>query len=110
MHGARRPGRTRRTHHQGPNVSDARRQGFSIVGIGAAACVACCAGPILALLGGMSLAGLASTLVIGTAGVVIAVTALAGILGVRRRRVTAACQTTSPDPVAVATPSRKVRS
>jgi hypothetical protein len=32
-----------------------------------AACVACCAGPILAILGGLSLAGLASTLLSGSA-------------------------------------------
>src|SRR5436190_1383435 len=32
-----------------------------MLGIGAAACAACCVGPILALLGGLSLAGFAAT-------------------------------------------------
>lgn len=91
-------------------MSDTRRQGFSVVGIGAAACVACCAGPILAFLGGLSLAGLASTLVIGTAGLVVAALALAGIVIVRRRRATATCKTQQSDPVPVAAPSRKVTS
>ena len=41
------------------------------LGLGAAACVACCAGPILAFLGGLGIAGLASTLLIGAAGLLI---------------------------------------
>ncbi len=34
---------------------------FSVLGLGVAACAACCAGPILAFLGGLGVAGLAST-------------------------------------------------
>ncbi len=62
------------------------KDSVSVVGIGAAACVACCAGPILALLGGVSLAGLASTLVIGLGGLAIAAVALIALLIVRRHR------------------------
>jgi mercuric ion transport protein len=63
-----------------------RRDGFSLLGVGAVACVACCAGPILAVLGGVSLAGLASTVFIGAAGLVIAVAALAAYFVVRQRQ------------------------
>lgn len=63
-----------------------RRHRFGILGIGAAACVACCIGPLVALLGGLSLAGLASTLLIGAAGLVIAAVAAVGFVVVRRRR------------------------
>ena len=88
-------------------MSDTRRQRFSLVSIGAAACAACCAGPIIALLAGLSLAGLASTFVIGTAGLVVAGLALTGIVIVRQRRVTATCHATQPDPVRLAAPTRK---
>ncbi len=53
--------------------TSAKRDGFGLVGLGVVACVACCAGPILALLGGLTIAGLASTLVIGVAGLAVAV-------------------------------------
>ena len=76
----------RRDDHEGIPMKQARKDGLSVLGIGAAACVACCAGPILAFLGGVSLAGLASTVFIGTAGFVIAAVALAALLVVRRRR------------------------
>jgi mercuric ion transport protein len=64
----------------------ARHDGFSLLGVGAVACVACCAGPILAVLGGLSVAGLASTVFIGGAGLVIAFAALAAYVLVRRRQ------------------------
>ena len=48
---------------------------FGMLGIGVAACVACCAGPILAFLGGLSVVGLANTPVLGGASVVIAIVA-----------------------------------
>ena len=88
-------------------MSDARRQRISPVAIGAAACAACCAGPIIAFLAGLSLAGLASTFVIGTAGLVGAGLALAGIVIVRQRRVTPTCHPTQANSVAVAAPTRK---
>lgn len=77
------------------------KDGLGIVGFGAAACVACCAGPILAFLGGLGIAGLAATWVIGLAG--LAITAVAGVafLVVRRRRRTVACSTGTADPVPV---------
>ena len=90
-------------------MSDARHRGFSVFGIGAAACVACCAGPVLAVLGDLSLPGLASTLGIDAAGLVAAAAfALAAFLVIPRRRAQAACQTTPPEPVPAAGPARKL--
>jgi hypothetical protein len=60
--------------------------GFGVLGIGAVACLACCAGPILAFLGGLGVAGLASTLLLGAGGLLITVAAVATFIVVRRRR------------------------
>ena len=71
------------------------KDGLGIIGFGAAACVACCAGPILAFLGGISVAGIASTWFIGIGGLLIAAVALAGFFVLRGGRRHSAC-TTSP--------------
>lgn len=67
-----------------------------IVGFAAAACVACCIGPILALLGAIAALGVAATVLIGLGGLAITAAAIAGIVIARRRR--RACP---PIPVAV---------
>lgn len=95
------------------------KDGLGIVGFGAAACVACCAGPILALLGSLSVAGIASAWFIGIGGFVIAALAAVAFLVVRRRRQQTACATDPAKPVPVhlptnadrrpATPSRSAR-
>ena len=89
-------------------MSSSKKDGFGVLGIGAAACVACCAGPVLALLGGLSLAGIASTLFIGAAGLVIAAAAAAGVLLVRRRQADSACAADPAEPVPVGAPTRKI--
>ena len=86
--------------------SATRKQGFGLLRIAVAGCVACCAGPIVALLGGLSIAGLASTLVIGTVGIVVAVVAAVTALAFhRRRRRRRECGV--DEPVALATPTRR---
>lgn len=78
------------------------KDGFSILGLGAAACVACCAAPILAFLGGAGVAGIASIWLIGSAGLVIAAASAAAFVLVRRRRARpAACAPRSEDRVSV---------
>lgn len=84
----------------------ARKEGFSLLGIGAVACIACCAGPILGVLGGISLAGLASTAFIGAAGLVVAVAAGGAWLWVGRRRRVAERPSVPVGPVAVGLPIR----
>ena len=75
-----------------------RKEAFSLVGIGAAACVACCIGPILAFLGGLGVAGVASTKVIGSAGLAITAVAVVALVAVRRRKTP--CAVDEPTPVA----------
>ena len=73
---------------------------WSILGIAAAACVVCCIGPILAVLGAIAALGLASTVFIGAAGLLVAAAAIAAFVVVRRRRRTGLCAVT-PERVSV---------
>ncbi len=82
----------------------ARRDGFGILGIGAAACVVCCAAPILGVLGGLSIVGLAGTFVVGLAGLAVTIAAAVAVAVVRARR--RSCDIDS-GPVPVAPPTRK---
>jgi hypothetical protein len=86
-------------------LTNAGNDRFGVLGIGAAACLACCAGPILAFLGGVGIAGLASTVAIGAAGLLITVAAVAAIAVVRRRRTT--CVVPDEGPVAVTISTRR---
>jgi hypothetical protein len=65
-----------------------RKESAAIVGVGAAACVACCAGPILGFLAAIGLGTIAGVLVFGVVGLAIAAV---GILFVLRRRRRASC-------------------
>lgn len=85
-------------------MSIPRKNGPSIVGVGVAAFLACCAGPLLAFLGGLGLAGLASTLMLGAAGFAITANAIVAILVVRRQRTN--CAVPADDPAQVEAPTR----
>lgn len=74
--------------------------GFSVLGLGAAACVACCAGPILVFLGGIGVLGVASTWLIGGVGLLIAAAAAVAVL-VGRRRQQSGCSTSALEPTPV---------
>jgi glycerol-3-phosphate acyltransferase PlsY len=74
-----------------------RNDAFSLVGIGTAACIACCVGPILAFLGGLGVARVASTVLIGTGGLAITAAAVVAFVAVRRRTTT--CAVDEPTPV-----------
>jgi len=63
------------------------KDGFGIVVLGAVACAACCAGPLLAILGGLSLAGLASTLLVGAVGLAAFVAAGVAYIVVRETHI-----------------------
>lgn len=80
--------------------------GLKLLGLGALACVGCCAGPVLAFLGGLSVAGLASTALLGGVGLVVAAVAAIAVLVVRQRR-TLACGATAAERVPVAAPVRR---
>jgi mercuric ion transport protein len=85
-------------------MSDPTNRGFGLLGIGAAACVACCAGPVLAFLGGLGVAGALSTVIVGGFGLVVAALAATAYLVVRRRG--AACAVPDAD-VPIAAPTRR---
>ena len=63
----------------------------SALGLAAAACVACCIGPILAIFGAIAALGVVSTLFIGAAGLLVTVAAIVAVVVVRRRRSAASC-------------------
>ena len=85
--------------------TDKTRRHWQVVGAGVVAvgaCAACCAGPILAVLGGLSIASLAGAVWIpALAGVT--VLALGAMVWVLRRRRRATCATT-PGPVDLGMP------
>jgi hypothetical protein len=84
-------------------VKQTSRDGVGILGIGAGACLVCCAGPIVAFLGGLGIAGLASTLLIGAAGAAITAAAITAFVVVRRHRSSCAQPDEGPMPVAAPT-------
>ena len=68
------------------------------LGLAALACVACCIGPILGVLGAIATLGVVSTLFIGLAGVAITIAAAVAIIVLCKRRRT--CRVTAtPTPV-----------
>ena len=81
-------GQSRTVHYMADTTTE-RKEGFGLLGIGAAACVACCAPLVLAFLGGL---GLASTAWIGGLGVALASAPAVGLLVVRRRRRRRKCE------------------
>lgn len=87
--------------------SSREKNGLSILGVGAAACAACCAGSILAFLGGLSLAGIASAAFIGGTGIVVAVIAGAAYVVVRHRKARGSCVVDAGEPVAVGAPTSR---
>lgn len=86
------------------------RRPWRVVGAGAVAvgaCAVCCAGPVLAVLGGLSIASLAGAVWI-PALAVIAVLALVGVVWVLRKRRRASCAT-SRGPVDLGMPATTSR-
>jgi mercuric ion transport protein len=65
-----------------------KRDGAVVVGVGAAACAVCCAGPILAFLGAVGLGTVLGVATFGAIGFVVALLAVPMLLRRRRRRCT----------------------
>jgi ethanolamine transporter EutH len=84
-----------------PNTS------LGVLGVGAAACAACCAGPILGFLAATGIASVLGAVVFGVAGLVV-VLAVAAVLYQRRRRRAQQCSTTT-GAVSVDAPQLKAR-
>jgi Flp pilus assembly protein TadB len=82
-----------------------RRSGLGVLGAGAAACAACCAGPIIGFLASTGVATLLGAVAFGVAGVVAAL-AGAAVLRLRRRRRRQRCGPATA-PVLIDAPVRK---
>ncbi len=83
-----------------------KREAAAIVGVGAAACAACCAGPIVGFLAAIGLGTAVGVALFGTMGLAIA--AIVVVILVRRRRRSAACVSNSTvAPVEISTPTRR---
>lgn len=84
-----------------------RKDGAALVGIGAAACAVCCAGPLLGFLAAIGLGTIAGVALFGAVGLV--ATAIGVLLVLRRRRrQSVACRAETRDgPVAVESPLRR---
>ena len=80
-----------------------KKENAAIVGVGVAACAACCAGPILGFLAAIGLGTAVGFALFGSAALVIGAIAIVVVLRRRRRR-SDACTTTSA-PVAVDIPT-----
>ena len=80
-----------------------KKENAAIVGVGVAACAACCAGPILGFLAAIGLGTAVGFGLFGSAALVIGAIAIVVVLRRRRRRADA-CTTTSA-PVAVDMPT-----
>jgi hypothetical protein len=78
----------------------AKKQNATIFGVGAAACAACCAGPILGVLAAIGLGTAAGFALFGVVAIVIGVATVSFVL-VRRRRAIAGC---SPPDVSAPVP------
>ena len=77
-----------------------KKDGAALVGVGAAACAVCCAGPILGLLAAIGLGTAAGFAVFGVVALVIGA-AIAALVIVRRRRRTASCAPVAVEPTPV---------
>ncbi len=75
-----------------------RKEGAALVGVGAIACAACCAGPIVGLLAAIGLGTAAGVALFGTIALVFGAIALTFVLGRRRRSLPPTCE---PGPVPV---------
>ena len=79
-----------------------KRENTAILGVGAVACAACCAGPILGFLAAIGL-GTAGFLLFGTAAFMIATIAIVLLLRGRRRRAKSCAAMLGPVPVEMGT-------
>lgn len=86
----------------------ANKDEAAIVGVGAAACAACCAGPILGFLAAIGLGTAVGFAIFGVAAIVIGAAVTLLLVRRRRRRPAGACVPTT-GPVAVDMPTMRTR-
>jgi len=69
-----------------------KKENLALVGVGAAACAVCCAGPIIGFFAAVGLGTLVGVVLFGSIGIAIAAIGIIVVLGRRRRRANA-CST-----------------
>lgn len=82
-----------------------KRDGAAVVGVGAATCVACCAGPILGVLAAIGLTAAAATFAFGALAVVGAAIAVLFVLRRRRARTRTCTPAAQTVEVSIAAPT-----
>jgi hypothetical protein len=85
-----------------------KKDGATLVGVGAVACAVCCAGPILGFLAAIGLGTAAGFAVFGVSALVVGA-AIAWFVIVRRRRRAASCARVGAEPTPVELPTRPTR-
>jgi mercuric ion transport protein len=84
------------------------KAGLGVLGAGAAACAACCAGPVLGFLAATGMASVLGLVAFGLTGLIL-VLAVAAVLSQRRRRHARRCDAAS-SPAQIDAPRRKTKS
>ena len=79
----------------------AKKENGAILGVGVAACAACCAGPILGVLAAIGLGTAAGFALFGTIAIVVGAAIMAFVVIRRRRRAQACSSSDSSVPVPV---------
>jgi mercuric ion transport protein len=90
-------------------MSATRKENATILGVGVAACAACCAGPILGVLAAIGLGTAAGFLLVGTVALVVGAAVIALVV-LRRRRRTADCTPMAIEPTPVELAAKRSRS
>ena len=88
-------------------ASSNSKTGLGVLGAGAAACAACCAGPILGFLAATGIASALGAVTFGLVGLIVVIAA-AAVVWYRRRRRQAQCAVPATS-VTVAAPQLRVR-
>lgn len=79
------------------------KAGLGVLGVGVAACAACCAGPVLGFLAATGIASALGAVAFGTVGLLV-VLAVAAVVYQRRRRTARACAPTPSGPIPLDAP------
>jgi hypothetical protein len=79
---------------------NAKKDNATMLGVGVAACAACCAGPILGVLAAVGLGTVAGFLLVGTVALFVGSVVVALVV-LRRRRRTADCTPSAVEPTPV---------
>jgi len=82
-----------------------QRRSFGVIGVGAAACAACCAVPIAGLIAATGILTVAGLATVGAVGLLLAVPG--ALLVLRRRRRPSACEAPE-EPVSLSLPTRRL--